>query len=82
VGTLTSRNQVEQVASPAHWAAVKIALIKSIRKGVLFDRKYWVRHSKTGDALKPVYFSSIVMGDKAQQLNNCTSKISLDLLDR
>jgi len=53
---------------------VKIALIKSIRKGVLFDRKYWARRSKGGDALKPVYFSSIIMGDKMQQLNSRTSK--------
>jgi len=53
---------------------VKIALIKSIRSGVLFDRKYWARHSKAGDAFKPVYFSSIVMSDKAQELNGRTSK--------
>ncbi|KAF9647695.1 hypothetical protein BDM02DRAFT_3116678 [Thelephora ganbajun] len=58
-----------RVTSPAHWYSVKIALIKSIRKGILFDRKYWARHSKAGDALKPVYFSSAVMSDKAQQLN-------------
>jgi hypothetical protein len=68
---LTSRNQAAQVTSPAHWAAVKVTLIKSIRKGILYDRKYWARHSKAGDILKPVYFSSIIMGDKAQQLNNC-----------
>ena len=50
---------------------MKIALVKSIRKGVFFDRKYWVRHSKAGDVLKPVYFSSIIMDDKAQQVNKC-----------
>ena len=50
---------------------MKTALVKSIRKGVFFDRKYWVRHSKAGDVLKPVYFSSIIMGDKAQQVNGC-----------
>jgi len=66
----TSRNQTAVVASPTHWASVKVALIKSIRSGALFDRKYWARHSRTGDALKPVYFSSIVMRDKAQQLNS------------
>jgi len=49
---------------------VKIALIKSMRKGVFFDRKYWARRSKSGDFLKPVYFSSIIMSDKAQQLNS------------
>ena len=73
--TLTSHNQSSQVASPVHWASVKIALIKSIRNGVFFDRKYWTRHSKTGDVLKPVYFSSVIMGDKVQQLNNCTLKL-------
>jgi len=46
-----------------------MALINSIRKGVFFDRKYWARHSKAGDVLKPVYFSSVIMGDKSQQLN-------------
>ena len=50
---------------------MRIALIKSIRKGVFFDRKYWARHSKAGDVLKPVYFSSIIMDDKAQQVNKC-----------
>ena len=68
-GMLTSHGQTIQVASPAHWTSVKIALIKSVRKGVFFDRKYWARHSKAGHVLKPVYFSSIVMGDKAQRLN-------------
>ncbi|KAF9645626.1 hypothetical protein BDM02DRAFT_3119977 [Thelephora ganbajun] len=58
-----------QVTSPAHWDSVKIALIKSIRKGMFFDRKYWARHSKAGDVLKPVYLSSAIMSDKAQQLN-------------
>ena len=65
---LKSNNQAAQLTGPAD--SVKTALIKSIRKGVLFDRKYWVRHSRTGGALKPVYFSSIVMSDKLQQLNN------------
>jgi hypothetical protein len=50
---------------------VKIALIKSIRKGVFFDKKYWARNSKGGDVLKPVYFSSTIMDDKAQQVKKC-----------
>ena len=66
---LTSYGQTIQVTSPTHWASVKVALIKSIREGVFFDRKYWARHSKAGGILKPVYFSSIIMGDKVQQLN-------------
>jgi len=71
---LISHNQVTEVKSPAHWASVKTALIKSIREGVLFDRKYWVKHSKAGDILKPIYFSSIIMSDKVEQLKNCTSE--------
>jgi len=66
-----SRIQTVQVTSPTHWTPVKVALIKSIRGGVLFDREYWTRHSRTGDALKPVYFSSIIMSDKMQQLKIC-----------
>jgi len=74
MGVLTLCNQATPVTSPARWTSVKIALIKSIRRGVFFDRKYWARHSKTGDIMKPVYFSSIVMGDKTQELNSRTSK--------
>jgi len=60
--------------SPTHWAAVKTALIKSVREGIFFDKKYWTRHSKAGTVLKPVYLSSVIMGDKAQQLGQCKSK--------
>ena len=73
-GMLTSHDQDAQVTSPAHWATVKLGLIRSIGKGVFFDRKYWARHSNAGDVLKPIYFSSIIMGDKVQQLNSCASK--------
>ena len=48
---------------------MKTALIRSIRKGVFFDRKYWARYLKTGDVLKPVYFSSTIMEDKSEQMN-------------
>jgi len=71
---LTSHDQTGQVKSPAHWATVKIALIKSIGKGVFFDRKYWTKHSGPGGVLKPVYLSSIIMGDKVQHLNSCASE--------
>lgn len=71
---LISHDQIVQATSPARWSAVKTSLIKSIREGVLFDRKYCARYYKTGDTLKPVYFSSIIMGDKVQQLNKCASK--------
>ena len=53
---------------------MKTALIKSIRQGAFFDRKYWARHLKTGDVLKPIYLSSTIMGDKSQQLDKCESK--------
>ncbi|KAF9779144.1 hypothetical protein BJ322DRAFT_1088746 [Thelephora terrestris] len=56
-----------QAISPSQWA-VKMALIDSVRNGIFFDRKYWARHSKAGDLLKPVYLSSRVMGDKAQRM--------------
>ncbi|KAF9785437.1 hypothetical protein BJ322DRAFT_830823 [Thelephora terrestris] len=57
------------VKGPAHWDSVKIALIKSIRKGVFFDRKYWARHSDSWEVLKPVHFSSTIMKDKTEELN-------------
>ena len=82
VAVFTSHDQAPQVASPAHWTPVKMALIKSIRTGVFFDRKYWARHSKAGDVLKPVYFSSTIMGDKAQELNKCGSNSGMDLMKR
>ena len=50
---------------------MKAALIGSIRKGVFFDRKYWARHLKIGDVLKPIYFSSTIMEDKSEQLGKC-----------
>ena len=50
---------------------MKTALIKSIRNGVFFDRKYWARNSKAGDVLKPVYLSSTIMEDKLQHLKKC-----------
>ena len=68
-------HQGTQVTSPAHWAAVKTALIKSIREGVFFDRKYWARNARSGDVLKPVYFSSAIMKDLSQQLDKRASKM-------
>ena len=66
-------DQATQIKSPAHWDSVKIALIKSIRTGAFFDRKYWARHSTSGDVLKPVYFSSTIMKDKREHIKMCTS---------
>jgi hypothetical protein len=73
---LISCQQVIRPASPAHWAFVKAALIKSIRRGVFFDREYWARHSNAGDLSKPVYFSSTIMNDKALQLGKCVSNLT------
>lgn len=73
---LTSRIQPDQVPSrAAQWGSLKTALMRSIRTGVFFDRKYWARNFKKGDVLKPVYFSSTIMDDKTHQLNKCTSKL-------
>ena len=69
-----SHNQLLSVTSPTRWAAMKIALIKSVRKGVFFDRKYWTRHSRTGGVMKPVYFSSVIMADRARQMNSRASE--------
>ena len=66
-------NQAAVVTSPTHWVSVKVALIRSIRRGVFFDRKYWARHSRTGDVLKPIYFSSAIIEEKAHQLNKSAS---------
>ena len=74
VAMLTLPRQTTQPTSPVHWTFVKRALIKSIRRGVFFDQMYWARHSKVGDVLRPVYFSSVIMNDRAQQLNNCLLK--------
>ena len=41
---------------------------------MFFDRKYWARHSKAGDVLKPIYFSSVIMEDKSPQLNKRESE--------
>lgn len=67
---------------PTHWDAVIMALSKSIHGAIFFDRKYWARHSKAGDVLKPVYFSSIIIDDKAQELNKCASKLAYRCQDQ
>ena len=74
--TSQCQDAVTRVTSPAHWAPVKAALIRSIRTGVFFDRKYWARHSRAGDLLKPIYFSSLIMNDKTQELKKCTSRFT------
>lgn len=73
-GTYTGRYQCAGKTCPQRLKPVFVALSNSIRSGIFFDRKYWARHSKAGDS-KPVYLSSIVMGDKAQQLKKCELKL-------
>lgn len=46
------------------WNAFQTAIVKSIREGVFFDRKYWAQNPAEGGALKAIYFSSIIAGDK------------------
>ena len=56
---------------PYRWGSVRTTLIKSIRTGVFFDKKCWARNR---DILKPLYFSSIIMEDKAHELGKCGLK--------
>lgn len=51
---------------------LKIALIRSIRKGALFGGEYWARRSKTRDVLKPVPLL-VIMGDQAHQYSGALS---------
>jgi hypothetical protein len=55
-----------------------VALIKSVRRGIFFDRKYWARYSKTGDGFKPVHFSSIIMDKEAPKLGKRVSKLAFE----
>lgn len=61
---------VTQVKSPVHWKTVNTALLNSIRTGVFFDRKYWARHFSTGEAFKPIYFSSLIINDLRSELSS------------
>ena len=39
-------------------------MVKLIREGVFFDRKYWAQYSKKESVLKAIYFSSSIAGDE------------------
>ena len=41
-------------------------MVKSIREGVFFDRKYWAPHSRKGSSLKAVYFSSVIVENELE----------------
>ena len=45
-------------------------MVKSIKQGVFFDKKYWVKSSRDGRTFKPIYFTSLIAG---RTLRNCTS---------
>ncbi|KAF9778321.1 hypothetical protein BJ322DRAFT_1092680 [Thelephora terrestris] len=65
--TTTTSNSLPpstSIDSPTKWDALQEAIVKSIREGVFFDRKCWVRCSKSRDVLKALYFSSTIVGDK------------------
>lgn len=53
-------------------------MVKSIKQGVFFDQKYWVRHPKDGRVLKSIYFSSLIAGNS---LRKCTSTYRVDKND-
>ena len=67
-------------SNPENWMRVEAALIKSIRKGIFIDRRYWTRHSKTTSVLRPVYTSSIVTRGKLLRIDGCGWR-SLAVLD-
>lgn len=74
-GAYRSQCETAQDDDLTSWEAVFTVLLRSIYHGIFFDRKYWARHSKAGDALKPIYFSSRIMDDVAQEFAKCTSKL-------
>ena len=61
--------QPKHITSPVdwnwnwNWSILQTAMMKSIREGVFFDQKYWVRHLRKGSGLKAVYFSSMIIGN-------------------
>lgn len=61
VGANSDFRQPKHISSPVGWNNLQTAMMKSIREGVFFDRKYWARHSRNGNGLKAVYVSSIII---------------------
>jgi len=59
----STHRQVQLTPDLTNWRPVKIALIRSIREGIFFDRKYWARDSKSARGLRPLYISSIATGE-------------------
>ena len=52
--------QHNHIKGSANWSVLHAAIAKSIHEGTFFDRKYLVRHSGNGSALKAIYFSSMI----------------------
>ena len=67
----STHRQGQVTSSLVNWKSVEIALIKSIREGIFFDRKYWARNSKAARALRPLYISSIAAGECLPYINDC-----------
>jgi len=66
----STHRQVQPTPDLANRRPVEIALIRSIREGVFFDRKYWARDSKTTRGLRPLYISSIATGECLSHINS------------
>lgn len=49
---------------------MRLQLIKSIREGYLFDRRYWARRSREG-VIEPIYFSEDVIRAELTCLDGC-----------
>ena len=64
-----AHRQRQRALYHANRRSIRVALIESIRKGILFDRKYWARNSKTSRALRPLYISSIVAGESLSHID-------------
>ena len=79
VTNLGTHLQQEPTPASANWECIEIALIKSIREGTFFDKRYWTRQSKTARALRPVYLSTIIVGGYLQRIMTASHMVSLVL---
>ena len=50
-------------------ACIDRALVRSIREGLLFDKKYWTRKSKTGSKLQPLHIPRILAREYLQHVD-------------
>lgn len=52
--------------------SIRPSLVKSIKEGHLFDRKYWAKKSR-GGRIEPIYFSSAATGAELIGFDACES---------